>query len=83
MRNIFLTWVALFLTVTQLQAQTDSIAAATVKIKAVNDTVYTIKIAVQVKDGWKVYDANAILFRWQHSLFGKMLIIFYLFILSC
>ena len=59
MRNIFLTWVALFLTVTQLQAQTDSIAAATVKIKAVNDTVYTIKIAVQVKDGWKVYDANA------------------------
>lgn len=54
-----LTWVALFLTATQLQAQTDSIATAAVKIKPVNDTVYTVKIALQVQEGWKVYDANA------------------------
>jgi thiol:disulfide interchange protein DsbD len=59
MRNLFLTIIGLFLTLFQLNAQTDSIATATVKIKALNDTVYSIKVAVQVQNDWKVYDANA------------------------
>lgn len=59
MRNLFLTIIGLFLSLTQTNAQTDSIANATVKIKALNDTVYSIKVAVQVQNDWKVYDANA------------------------
>ena len=59
MRNFFLTFIALFLTVSQLQAQADSIAKATVDITAINDSVYTIQVHVQVASGWKVYDANA------------------------
>jgi thiol:disulfide interchange protein DsbD len=59
MRNLFLTVIALFLTVSQLQAQADSIAKATVKITAINDSVYRIQARVQVQAGWKVYDANA------------------------
>ena len=59
MRNFFLTFIALFLTVSQLQAQADSIAKATVGITAINDSVYTIQVHVQVASGWKVYDANA------------------------
>ena len=59
MRNLFLTFIALFLTVSQLQAQADSIAKATFKISAKNDSTYAIQVNVQVKAGWKVYDANA------------------------
>jgi hypothetical protein len=59
MRNLLLTFIALFLTVSQLQAQADSIAKATVKITPKNDSVYTIQVGVQVQAGWKVYDANA------------------------
>jgi thiol:disulfide interchange protein len=59
MRNLFLTIIALFLTVTQLHAQADSIAKATVNINAINDSVYAIQVHVQVQAGWKVYDANA------------------------
>jgi thiol:disulfide interchange protein len=58
MRNLFLTIIALFLTVSQLQAQADSIAKATVKINAINDSVYSIQVHVEVQSGWKVYDAN-------------------------
>ena len=59
MRNLLLTFIALFLSVAQLQAQADSIAKATVNITAKNDSVYAIQITVQVQAGWKIYDANA------------------------
>ncbi|MBP5998934.1 MAG: thioredoxin family protein [Sediminibacterium sp.] len=59
MRNLFLTFIALFLTVTQLKAQADSIAKATAKISAVNDSTYSIQVHVQVQAGWKIYDANS------------------------
>lgn len=59
MRNLFLTIIALFLTVSQLQAQADSIAKATVKINAINDSVYSIQVRVKIQSGWKVYDTNA------------------------
>jgi thiol:disulfide interchange protein DsbD len=59
MRNLFLTIIALFLSVAQIHAQADSIAKATVKIAAKNDSVYAIQVSVQVQPGWKVYDANA------------------------
>lgn len=59
MRNLFLTFIALFLTVTQLKAQADSIAKVTAKISAVNDSTYSIQVHVQVQSGWKVYDANS------------------------
>ena len=59
MRNLFLTFIALILTVTQLNAQVDSIAIATTKIKAINDSTYTVQVHIQVEKGWKVYDANA------------------------
>ena len=59
MRNLFLTFIALFLTVSQLQAQADSIAKASVQISAKNDSTYVIQVSVNVQAGWKVYDANA------------------------
>jgi thiol:disulfide interchange protein DsbD len=59
MRNLLFTFIALLLSVAQLQAQADSIAKATVKINAKNDSVYTIQVSVNVQAGWKVYDANA------------------------
>ncbi len=59
MRNLFLTMIALILTVTQLNAQADSIAKATTKIKAINDSTYAVQVHIQVEEGWKVYDANA------------------------
>jgi thiol:disulfide interchange protein len=58
MRNLFLTFIALILSVVQSQAQADSIAKATVNITAKNDSVYAIRVSVQVQAGWKVYDAN-------------------------
>jgi len=59
MRNLLLTFTALFLTFSQLQAQADSIAKATVQISAKNDSTYAIQVSVNVQAGWKVYDANA------------------------
>ena len=59
MRNLLLTFIALILSVAQLQAQADSIAKATVNITAKNDSVYAIQVTVQVQAGWKIYDANA------------------------
>ena len=59
MRNLLLTFIALILSVAQLQAQADSIAKATVNITAKNDSAYTIQVTVQVQAGWKIYDANA------------------------
>ncbi len=59
MRNLFLTFIAMILAVTQLNAQADSIAKATTKIKAINDTTYAVQVHIQVEKGWKVYDANA------------------------
>jgi thiol:disulfide interchange protein DsbD len=59
MRNLLLTFTALFLTFLQLQAQADSIAKATVQISAKNDSTYAIRVSVNVQAGWKVYDANA------------------------
>jgi thiol:disulfide interchange protein DsbD len=59
MRNLFLTFIALFMTVSQLQAQADSIAKASVQISAKNDSTYAIQVSVNVQAGWKVYDANA------------------------
>ena len=59
MRNLFLTFIALFLSVSQLQAQADSIAKASVQISAKNDSTYAIQVSVKVQAGWKVYDANA------------------------
>ena len=59
MRNLLLTFIALFLSVAQLQAQADSIAKATVQISAKNDSTYAIQVSVKVQAGWKVYDANA------------------------
>jgi len=59
MRNLLLTFTALFLTFLQLQAQADSIAKATVQISAKNDSTYAIQVSVNVQAGWKVYDANA------------------------
>jgi hypothetical protein len=59
MRNLLLTFIALILSVAQLQAQADSIAKATVQISAKNDSIYIIQVGVQVQAGWKVYDANA------------------------
>jgi hypothetical protein len=59
MRNLLLTFIALFLSVAQLQAQADSIAKATVNITAKNDSVYAIQVTVQVQAGWTIYDANA------------------------
>jgi thiol:disulfide interchange protein DsbD len=63
MRHIIVTISAFFLSCLQLQvnaqAPSDSIAIASVKIKPINDSVYTIKVNVQVQEGWKVYDANA------------------------
>ena len=59
MRNLLLIFIALIFSVTQLQAQADSIAKATVNIRAKNDSVYTIQVGVQVQAGWKIYDANA------------------------
>ena len=59
MRNLLLTFTAFFLTFSQLQAQADSIAKATVQISAKNDSTYAIQVSVNVQAGWKVYDANA------------------------
>ena len=59
MRNLFLSFIALFLIVSNLQAQADSIAKATVQILAKNDSTYVIQVSVKVQAGWKVYDANA------------------------
>jgi thiol:disulfide interchange protein DsbD len=59
MRNLFLTFIALFMTVSQLQAQADSIAKASAQISAKNDSTYAIQVSVNVQAGWKVYDANA------------------------
>ena len=59
MRNIFLTCIGLLLAVFNLHAQADSIAKTTVKINAINDSVYAVKVGVQLQPGWKVYDANA------------------------
>ena len=59
MRNLLLTFTAFFLTFSQLQAQADSIAKATVQISAKNDSTYAIRVSVNVQAGWKVYDANA------------------------
>ncbi|MEI8141869.1 MAG: thioredoxin family protein [Chitinophagia bacterium] len=59
MRNLLLTLMVLIFSAAQLQAQADSIAKATVKITAKNDSVYNIQVSVQVQAGWKVYDANA------------------------
>lgn len=59
MRNIFLTCIGLLLAVFSLHAQADSIAKTTVKINAINDSVYAVKVGVQLQPGWKVYDANA------------------------
>ena len=59
MRNLLLTFIALILSVAQLQAQADSIAKATVNITAKNDSVYAIQVTVQAQAGWKIYDANA------------------------
>ena len=59
MRNFLLSIITLFLTASQLLAQTDSIAKATVKIAAKNDSVYAVQVNVQVQTGWKVYDVNA------------------------
>ena len=58
MRNLLLTFTAFFLTFSQLQAQADSIAKATVQISAKNDSTYAIQVSVNVQAGWKVYDAN-------------------------
>jgi len=54
MRNLLLTFTALFLTFSQLQAQADSIAKATVQISAKNDSTYAIQVSVNVQAGWKV-----------------------------
>ena len=59
MRNLFLTFLTFFLTATQLQAQADSIAKASVQISAKNDSTYAIQVSVKVQAGWKVYDANS------------------------
>jgi thiol:disulfide interchange protein DsbD len=63
MRNLIVTISAFFLTFLQLQVhaqtQADSIATASVKIKPVNDSVYTIKVNIRLQNGWKVYDVNA------------------------
>ena len=59
MRNLFLTCIGLFLAVFNLNAQADSIAKTTVKINAINDSVYAVKVGVQLQPGWKVYDVSA------------------------
>lgn len=59
MRNLFLTCIGLFLAVFNLHAQADSIAKTTVKINAINDSVYAVKVGVQLQPGWKVYDVSA------------------------
>ncbi len=64
MRHLIVTISAFFLTFLQLQVhaqtQADSIATASVKIKPVNDSIYTIKVNIQLQNGWKAYDANAV-----------------------
>lgn len=59
MRNLILTCIGLFLAVFNLNAQADSIAKTTVKINAINDSVYAVKVGVQLQPGWKVYDVSA------------------------
>ena len=59
MRNLFFTIIALFLLVSKLEAQVDSIAKATATITVINDSVYKLQVGVNVQNGWKVYDANA------------------------
>ena len=53
MRNLLLTLMALIFSAAQLQAQADSIAKATVKITAKNDSYTTYKLVFRFKLGGK------------------------------